>query len=307
MYNKAMRKIALLFIVIISALIFTSINVYSDSSLDKNKNVLEVHFIDVGQGDCTLIILPDGKNILIDAGNLSEGPKVIKYLRSLNIKQIDHLIITHPHDDHFGGIFSIASEFEINNFYDNGFSNFNSTLYVDYLKIVRRNLSKYNVLQAGESLFPDSIKIIVLNPLLPPTGDLNEDSIVIRLVFGKMNILLAGDLGNLGERRLIKTGTELRSRILKVGHHASQNSSSHDFLEKVKPEAAIVSVNSINKYGYPDKETLDRLSNSGAIVYRTDQSGNIVLKTDGNTYSIHTEKSLLKKAGKPHEHEIRIK
>ncbi len=237
-----------------------------------------------------MIILPDEKNILVDAGSLSEGPKITEYLKSLGIKQINHLILTHPHDDHIGGIFSIVSEFKINNFYDNGFSNFDSTLYVDYLRLVRGNLTKYNVLQTGESLIFDSVKIKVLNPLLPQTGNLNEDSIVLKLVFGNLNILLSGDLGNSGEKRLLESGTELRSRILKVGHHGDKTSSSHDFLEKVKPEAAIISVNSINKYGHPHKETLNRLSNAGAIIYRTDKNGNIVLKTDGKTYSIQTEK-----------------
>ena len=285
-----MKQVILIIIIILFSFSCTSTGVNSDSLTYKNENELTVYFIDVGQGDCTLIILPDKKNILVDAGSLSEGPKITEYLKLLGIKQINHLILTHPHDDHIGGIFSIVSEFKINNFYDNGFSNFDSTIYVDYLSLVRGNLTKYNVLQAGESLIFDSVKIKVLNPRLPLTGNLNEDSIVLKLVFGNLNILLSGDLGDLGEKQLLASGTELRSQILKVGHHGDKTSSSHDFLEKVKPEAAIISVSNINEYGQPHKETLNRLNNAGTIVYRTDKSGNIVLKTDGKTYSIQTEK-----------------
>ncbi|MEN8263091.1 MAG: ComEC/Rec2 family competence protein, partial [Nitrospirota bacterium] len=254
-------------------------------------NYLTVHFIDVGQGDSILLILPDGKNVLLDTGIQPAGPHIVKYLKDHQIKHINHLISTHPHDDHIGGIFSIASEFEIDNYYDNGFSNFSSTLYRDYIKLVRGNKTKYNILQAGDSFTLGDTRIDILNPLLPPTGNLNEDSVVVKLVFGRINILLSGDLGNPGERRLInKAGPALASQILKTGHHGDRRSVSDDFLKAVKPEAAIISVGSINKYGHPHKEILDRLRKNGINIYRTDQNGNIVLKTDGRTYSIQTEK-----------------
>ena len=283
-----MKKTAILLTVIISSFIFTSTTVYSDSSTFKNK--LTVHFIDVGQGDCTLVILPEGKNILVDTGSPLAGPKVTEHLKSLGITRINHLILTHPHDDHIGGILSIVSEFEINYFYDNGFNNFNSIIFGDYLKLVRGNPLKYNVLQAGESLVFDNVKLMVLNPLLPPTGNVNEDSVVLKLTFGNLTILLSGDLGDPGERRLLKLGTELKSQVLKVGHHGDRNSSSKDFLQQVKPETAIINVDEINEYAHPHKETLNRLNNAGATIYRTDRNGHIILKTDGSTYSIHTEK-----------------
>lgn len=285
-----MKKTVLFILIILTSFVFTSKNISADSSTHKSKSDLTVHFIDVGQGDSILLILPDGKNVLLDTGSQPAGPHIVKYLKDHQIKHINHLISTHPHDDHIGGIFNIASEFEIDNFYDNGSSNFSSIFYAEYLNLVRSNKAKYNILQAGDSFTFGDTRIDILNPLLPPTGNLNEDSVVVKLVFGRINILLSGDLGNQGEKRLIKAGTELASQILKTGHHGDRRSSSDDFLDAVKPEAAIISVGSINEYGQPHKEILDRLHKKGINIYRTDRNGNIVLKTDGRTYSIQTEK-----------------
>jgi beta-lactamase superfamily II metal-dependent hydrolase len=256
-----MNKKIILIIFIILFFISTSNNVYSTSSIFKIENELSIHFIDVGQGDCTLIALPGGKTI-----------------------------ITHPHDDHIGGIFSIASEYEVSSFHDNGFSNFESTIFGDYIQLVRENLSKYSLLQAGESLSFDDVKIDVLNPLLPPTGNLNEDSVVLKISYMDLNILLLGDLGNLGEKRLLKSGAGLTGQIIKVGHHGDRNVLSSGFINAIKPEIAVISLGKINKYAQPDTGTLNILSKSGVKIYRTDQAGHIIFRTDGRTYSIHTEK-----------------
>lgn len=288
--QKIIKKHVLLLTVSILFLYLTPNAAFSDLTDLKTNSELAVHFIDVGEGDCIFIALPSGKNMLIDTGSPSGGPKAVQYLKSMGIKKIDYLILTHPHDDHIGGIFSIMSEFEVINFYDNGFGNFKSDIYRDYIKLVRKDLSKYNILQAGESFLFSNIRIEVLNPLLPPTGNLNNDSIVLRLIYGDIKILFSGDLGQLGEHRLLNLGTELTGQILKAGHHGENNTSSDDFLKSVKPETAIISVSRINKYARPHREILSRLGQIGAKIYRTDLSGNIILKTDGKTYTIKTEK-----------------
>lgn len=287
--QKIIKKHVLLLTVSILFLYLTPNAAFSDLTDLKTNSELAVHFIDVGEGDCIFIALPSGKNMLIDTGSPSGGPKAVQYLKSMGIKKIDYLILTHPHDDHIGGIFSIMSEFEVINFYDNGFGNFKSDIYRDYIKLVRKDLSKYNILQAGESFLFSNIRIEVLNPLLPPTGNLNNDSIVLRLIYGDIKILFSGDLGQLGEHRLLNLGTELTGQILKAGHHGENNTSSDDFLKSVKPETAIISVSRINKYARPHREILSRLGQIGAKIYRTDLSGNIILKTDGKTYTIKTE------------------
>ncbi len=251
---------------------------------------MTVHFIDVGQGDSIFISLPDNENILIDTGSPAAGPVIVKYLKSIGIRKIDHLITTHLHDDHFGGIFSVLSEFVVENFYDNGFSNFGSAMYGDYIKSVRKELSKYNILQAGEFLHFNNVRIEVLNPLLPPTGDLNNDSIVLKIKHGQVNILLSGDMGAIGERRLLNIDSDLNSQVVKIAHHGENSASSNDYLKSIKPETTIVSVGRINKYARPHNMVMKRLEQAGPQIYRTDQSGHILIKSNAETYSVFTEK-----------------
>jgi beta-lactamase superfamily II metal-dependent hydrolase len=260
------------------------------SSPDFPGGSITIHFIDVGLGDSAFIVLPSGQNMLLDFGGPAAGPKVAKYIKSLGIDRIDHLILTHPDDDHMGGIFSVLAEFETYHIYDNGLNNFSSNIYKDYITSVRKDLSKYNILQAGESLFIDGVDIEVLNPLLPPTGNSNDDSIVMKITHGDIKILLTGDLGNRGEKRLLRLGKDLSGHILKVGHHGDNDACSQEFLERVRPETAVISVSSINSYLRPHPDVLSRLKNSGAKIFRTDLHGDIVLRSNGRTYSIKTEK-----------------
>ena len=251
---------------------------------------LAVHFIDVGQGDSAFVQLSNGENILIDTGSPSGGHTVAAYLKKLGVSKIDHLMFTHPHDDHIGGIFSVLSSFEVRNFYDNGISNFSSTIYGEYLASVRKDLSKYHIVQAGETLRAGDVEIHVLNPLLPPAEHINNDSIVLRLTHGDITILLAGDMGKQGERRLMRAGADLSAGIIKIGHHGEMDVCSDEFLKAVMPESAVISAGRNNKYARPHPELLQRLSSAGIKIYRTDRDGHITLRSDGKTYSIETER-----------------
>jgi competence protein ComEC len=283
-----MRKYALFTIGLIFFLVISPPVIFAEDDR------LELHFIDLGDGESIFIKLPHegNKNILVDAGGPAAGPGLVEYLRSIGTRRIDHLIFTHPHDDHTGGGANVFSEFEVGNYYDNGSSNFDSTMYEDYLMSVRKDLSRYRVLQAGESLLFGGVKIDVINPILPLSGNLNEDSIVLRVRYGGIAILLAGDMGILGEKRLLNIGTELKSRVLKVGHHGDDDASSKEFLAAVGPQAAVIIVSAGNKYARPEQGTLNRLERAGIKVYRTDLNGHIVLKTDGKEFSLHIEKPL---------------
>lgn len=247
---------------------------------------LHIHFIDIGDGDSTLLVHPSGDNILIDVGGPLSGDRVTQYLKSLGIKRIDHLIFTHPHDDHIGGIFCLLSGFEVINFYDNGISNFESGIYEDYVSVVRQDLSRYRILQAGESLNFDDVRIDVINPVFPPTGNHNADSIAMMITYGDIKVLLTADITFLTERRLLNLGVDLKSHVLKVAHHGENDSTSEDFLKSVKPDVAIISVSKSDRYGRPHPAVLKRLTEAGARIYRTDHDGTIVLETDGKKYSI---------------------
>jgi beta-lactamase superfamily II metal-dependent hydrolase len=185
-----------------------------------------------------------------------------------------------------GGIFSILDQFEIANIYDNGFSNFGSELYGDYVAAVRGDLTRYHILQAGQTVQSGDLTLEVLNPLLPPTGKINEDSIMLKASYGNVRILLSGDVGQVGERRLLAQGQNMNSQIIKVGHHGENDVMSDVFLRHVNPESAIISVSRINKYGRPHPRLMEKLKKAGVTVYRTDRDGHVRLSTDGSHYSI---------------------
>ena len=254
---------------------------------------LSIHFLDVGLGDSTLVMLPSGENILIDTGGPAAAPELVNDLKKIGIKKIDHLIHTHPHDDHIGGIFNLLAEFSVGHFYDNGFSNFQSNLFIDYVKAVRSNLSQYSILQAGERIVLGEVSIEVVNPLLPPTGSLNNDSIMLRISYGDVKILLAGDVGYAGERRLLSAGTELKSQILKAAHHGENDACSPEFLKRVSPEVGIITVSTVNKYARPHPELLQRLQDAGVKVYKTNVYGTITVTTEGRAYTVETEKNTI--------------
>ncbi len=272
-----LRNVAIKSIIILFLIAFPTITAYSSD--------LSIHFIDIGDGDSTLIILPSEEAILIDVGSPLSGNRVTQYLRSLGIKRIEHLILTHPHYDHIGGIFSLLSGFEILNLYDNGLSNFDD-IYRDYVTVVRRDLSRYSILQAGESLQFGDVRFDVINPILPPTGDPNADSIAIKITYGDIKVMLAGDITHLTERRLLNLGTDLKSHVLKVAHHGENDSTSEDFLNAVRPEVAVISVDKSDIYARPHPALLKRLADKGVRIYRTDKEGTVILETDGKGYSI---------------------
>ncbi len=257
-------------------------------------NTLKIHFLDVGQGDSTLLDLPDGTTIMVDTGSPAAGPMLVDDVRALGINRIDHLILTHPHDDHIGGIFNLLHEFKVTHYYDNGVNNETSTLFWDYVRLVRNDSTRYHILRAGNVLEFGDVKLDVLNPILPPSDNINEDSIVMRISFNAVSILLTGDIRHIGEKRILASGTEIKSTILKVGHHGDRNAGTRSFLIEVAPEVAVISAGSGNKYNKPHKEALSRIHASGARIFRTDLHGHITVETDGTTYSLDTKKRVIK-------------
>jgi len=285
--NNILNKTALLIAVLFMSAITACASYPTKSTVNADRTAT-IHFLDVGQGDSTLLSLPSGEIILVDAGEPSAGPKVSGYLKDLGISRIDHLIFTHPHDDHIGGIFPIMRDFEVINVYDNGFSNSDSDIYKKYISLIKKGPSIYHILRTGASLIFGDISIEVLNPQPPPTGNHNRDSIVMKIIYGNINLIMAGDMDSKGERELLKRFPDLSSRILKVSHHGDMDSTSDDFLKSLSPEIAIISVGIANKYARPHQEVLRRLNSAGSRVYRTDINGDIIMKTDGKGYTIIT-------------------
>ncbi|MGK7345307.1 MAG: ComEC/Rec2 family competence protein [Candidatus Nitrospinota bacterium M3_3B_026] len=240
---------------------------------------LSIRFLDAGEGDSILIAAPGGQTALVDTGNLISGHDVTERLIGLGVDKIDHLILTHPHMDHVGGVFHVMRRIETARVYDNG-ENLSelaasSDFYRWYGGLVRES-GRYAVLRAGDFIGMGDVRLKILWPpekLFSPA--LNPDSMVILVEYGKFRALLAGDLVTEGEEGLMGTGADLAADVLKVGHHGSIHASSGKFLKAVLPSVAVISVDEGNVRGYPSGEVMERLRGIGAKVHRTGRDGEI--------------------------------
>lgn len=249
-------------------------------------SVLKVNFIDVGQADCILIQLPDGKTILIDGGNREDSQVIDNYLKSKAVKTIDYLIATHPHEDHIGSLPFIIKNYNIGAIYMPKVTA-NTKIFEALLTEIKAKGLKINTAAAGLKLIDrEDIKLSLLAPNSSKYKEANEYSAVAKLVYKDTSFLFTGDAEAVSEGEMLKANYDLKSDLLKVGHHGGRTSTSLAFLKKVSPKYAVISVGKDNDYGHPHKETLDRLKQIGAQVYRTDELGSIVATSDGNKITI---------------------
>lgn len=251
---------------------------------------LAAYFFDVGQGDSQLILFGN-RTILIDAGEVDMGDRVVADLERLGVTRIDLLVATHPHSDHIGGMQKVLDAFPVGQVLDSGVPS-SSSIYEKFLTEIDKKEIPYLVAKQGQTIDLDpALRILVLSP---PEKRLNDDpnqnSVVLRVSYGTVNLLYTGDLGGETEAALVRTGYPTDAQVLKVGHHGSTFSTTSAFLSRVHPGIAIISVAGDNPYGHPHDQTLDRLASAMATVYRTDRDGTILVRSDGTTYSVTTEK-----------------
>jgi len=253
-------------------------------------NNLTVHFLDVGQGDSELIQF-NNKNILVDGGVQDMGPRVESYLRDHGVSSLDLVVATHPHEDHVGGLITILRDFPVQQVLDSGQPGTSQT-YESFLTLIDKKNIPYKIAERGQTIDLDpSLKIEVLSP--PAThfsDDLNQNSIVLKITYNLVSFLLMGDAGFDAENSIIVAGYDLKSTILKVGHHGSSSATGQAFLNAVQPAVSIIEVGAGNDYGHPTQQTLGALQRAGSATYWTDLDGNIVVTTDGVSYTVSTQK-----------------
>jgi competence protein ComEC len=254
-----------------------------------------VNVIDVGQGDAILIRTP-GQVTLIDTGDVPAREKLISYIKGQGVTVIDHLIITHSHADHIGGALSILENFTVKQVLSNGQPS-TSPLHRNFFMAMKQQNIPYSVPQAGTQidlgggaflkvLSPDA------NPISGTESDINNNSVVVKLVYREFSMLLPGDAEQEAEARLVqKFAGELKSQVLKSGHHGSRTSSSLSFLQAVSPKDVVISLGVNNEYHHPHPSTLKKYAENGINVYRTDKDGTVTITSDGNTFNITKEKS----------------
>lgn len=261
---------------------------------------LTIRYIDVGQGDCELISYA-GQNILIDAGEKEAAEAVIGVLDGLGIKKLDYVIATHPHSDHIGALGNIIDKYDIGTVIAPRIKDElvpTSKAYERFLTALSKKGQKLTAAKAGavysladENKENDNTAFEVLAPVGNDYDDLNDWSVVIRLVHGENAFLFTGDAEKAAESDIIASGAELSADVLKAGHHGSSSSTSKKFLEAVSPKTVIISCGDGNSYGHPHKEIIEKLDKNSIEYYRTDQCGTITVYSDGESCRVQTERS----------------
>lgn len=242
-----------------------------------------VHYIDVGQGD-SILVQVNNKNLLIDAGPKSDKDKLLNYLKSLNIKKLDYIIATHPHEDHIGNMAAIIKKYEVSAFYAPKVESTTKTFetMIDALK--SKNL-KINVIKKGTDSINlgNNTRVTFFSPTQDSYDNLNNYSPVMKIEYGKTSFLFTGDAEKDIEKKILSNGDDIKSDVLKVGHHGSSTSTSKEFLNKINPSIGVISVGEDNSYGHPNEDTLSTLKENKVLIYRTDKDGTVIFSSDGST------------------------
>ena len=256
---------------------------------------LEMHMLDVGQGDAIALRTPSGRWVVIDAGNSWRGSDagariVAPYIRRRG-GDVSALILSHPHSDHIGGATSLLRMVRVGAVYDGGVA-YPSEEYDALLTSERAGGVPWHRAREGDTLTIDDVHFTMLGPdstTVADARDPNDASVVVMAEYRGVRVLLTGDAERDEESRMVaRFGERLRAHVLKVGHHGSNTSSTEPFLDAVRPRVALVSVGAGNTYGHPSPEVMRSYERRGVQLLRTDEAGTIVLSTDGRTLWIRT-------------------
>lgn len=263
----------------------SSITAENQNTVHYNNRILTVSYIDTGQADSILITTPDNKNMLIDAGE-GEGYSgaILSYLTANNIAELDSVVATHPHSDHINAMDNVINAIPVNHFYMP--NALHTTRDFENMLDALNNVPDVIQAKAGMSFKIGSyVKCNILAPISDSYDNLNNYSVVIKLIYGDTAFLFTGDAEAQVESEILANGTDVSADVLKCGHHGSSTSTSEAYLNAVNPSYAIISCGKDNSYGHPHSETLQVLNSKGITVLRTDEMGTITLQSDGSTVS----------------------
>jgi competence protein ComEC len=290
---KIRRKLQLLFVLFTLVLtgvflVFNVLNQYIFTiGATEAIDYLYVHFLDVGQGDASLIKTPNGQNILIDGG---PGENILEPLSQVlpwHEQTIDLMILTHPHDDHVAGLIPVIKKYRVNKILYTGVVHTSPT-YLEFLDIVKNKkiplaiINHPQLVNLGEDIYLNIV--YPLNDLFAKSvSNLNNTSIVARVVYGDISFLFTGDAEIEVEQELLELEVDLKSEVIKVGHHGSKTSSSEEFVNSVKPDFAVFSLGGDNSFGHPSLRTIKRYERIGSEILRTDLDKTISFMSDGKS------------------------
>lgn len=258
------------------------------SGSDDDAKGLAVHFIDVDQGDASLVIC-DGEAMLIDGGSSDHSELIYAYLKKLNIQHLKYIVGTHPDEDHIGGLAAALNFATVERAFCS-VDEYDSRSFSSFQKYLNKQKVELEIPEAGTELALGSSRLTILAPI-ENLEETNNNSIVIRLEYGSTSFLFTGDAEYEEESSILLSEMDISSTVLKVGHHGSQYSTSEDFLDKVSPSIAVISCGYENSYGFPKQDVLDMLKNHDVDLYRTDLQGDIIITCDGENVTVSTEKT----------------
>lgn len=249
----------------------------------------QIHYIDVGQADATLIICDDNA-MLIDGGNNDDGPAVVAYLTSLGITELDLVVGTHAHEDHIGGLDDVIEAFPTEQVWypDYIHGTYTETSFLDAAK--ERNITPYQP-EPGTTYTLGSAICQVVGPINLDTDEPNNTSIVIRVLYGDTAFLFCGDAEFDEESAILEAGYDISCDVLRVAHHGSDSSTKYRWVKAAAADYAVISVGTGNSYGHPTETTLSILEDADMKVYRTDLQGHIVCISNGTEVYFTVQKN----------------
>ena len=282
---KGNKQIICLFTIVIIVFVSIGVNII--------QKPLKIYFVDVGQGDCTLIQTPTNKNILIDGGgsefgNFDVGESILlPYLLDRRVTTIDYMLISHADSDHISGLFAIIENLNVKNIIISKQGENSENLKI-LNQLVKEKKVKVTIVEQGDCIQIDKysyFEILFPDDELIKDNVLNNNSIVAKFHYENFSMLFTGDIEEIAEKRLCKmyAGTnKLNATILKVAHHGSKTSSTEEFLELVNPKIAFIGVGANNNFGHPNDEVIERLKQYTNLIYRTDECGEISIIVNPN-------------------------
>lgn len=248
---------------------------------------LEVHFIDVGQGEA-ILIKKGNESMLIDAGKNVSVDLIVSYLKKQKVRKLEYVIGTHPHEDHIGGLDAVIDNFDIGKvIMPNAIAT--TKTFEDVLDSINKKGLSITKAKSGDIYDFNGASFIILAPNQDEYSNLNNYSVVVKLTYGANSFLFTGDAEAQSEEEILtKNKRSLKADVLKVGHHGSVTSTTQDFLDAVNPSVAVISLGAENTYGHPHKEIAERLESKKIKTYRTDLHGNIIAISDGESINFNT-------------------
>lgn len=290
--KKGLNIILVLILAILAAGFLWLHNRRKEPELEVSSD-LSVHYIDVGQGDCELLV-SGGKTMLIDCGESQYAGRVTDYLKDLGVKRLDYVVATHPHSDHMGGMAKVMKNFDIGEVIIPALPDEDvptTAFFENFLGVCEDKNLELTEAKVGDVLELGDARATVVAPNSEKYDDLNNYSVVLLVTHGSKKFIFDGDAEKISEKEMISGGLLSQVDVYKVGHHGSNSSSCAAYMKEIQPKIAVISCGADNPYGHPKDGAIKRMSPYIEKLYRTDLNGTINIVSDGKELTVTTERN----------------